>query len=951
MALGSGRSTAVVVTGLLVALLAAGVPAQAATKRKPTAASALKTLVKQTKALPRTATSRAKRNKLRLAAAHARQAGRRNPCAAVKDLKAFRRVLRGIKTKSGKRFAKLRRRLAALQPASMTASRALLADKRTKKCGGGVAPSSVTTTETKIIRSDASGMQLHVTLPDLNFVARTGGGKTWTQLTMPDTDSPQAPGKPGIPVASKAFGIPDGATLEVKPGSTTSYTVDGVDVFPAQPDPVDSDTPAPDFHGGRYTDAAFVVDKKAYGTKGLQPSDAAGGQVLGTSRDLVIGGLQIPAAQYDAANKKLKVLQSVDVTINFNGGDHLFNPVLGSPWEDAARRFAGSLLNADLIRRLNIRWPPVRCGEQMLVITHPDTLAAANQFATGKRAQGMRVTVVQTGVPPAGIGTTPTEIQSFIRDRLTQLLCIHPSYITILGDDDLVPTFPGINGIPSDLQYSMKNDADELPDVAVGRIIGNDQTAVGNAVTKILGYETTPPTGPMLTHATIAAEFQDDDSDGTENRTFVLFAETVRNGLVGRGVTVDRIYGESPVANPQRLNDGTALPAALLKPTFAWNGTGAEVSTAWNDGRFMVIHRDHGWSDGWGIPSYGTADAQALTNGSKLPVVLSVNCSSGAYDYDETSFAGESLVNPNGGAVGVFGDTRDSPTWHNTQIALGFVDGLLPSVLPSEGPANKQRMGDALINGKLRLAGLAPPAGDGNTRNELYLWHYFGDPSMQMWGGGNVFVIDVNAIKGIFLRQIPDPPPGDPPPYWVHVTLPPELNGQTISLLRNGDVIGKANIADGAADIPASFGDGSPKPGELTMAVEPDGGPAVSAGVDGVPQPEPQPADTTLTQTCPDTDPNNPMPSGGNATVSGTLSPAFAGATIRVKWTRPDDTSFEHTVTTDADGKWSDTIVPQLEHQNAPLTGTWHVESHYDGDSTHKPSSAGPCAVYVFDNS
>src|SRR3954462_13692536 len=102
MALASGRSTAVVVTGFLVALLAASAPAGAATKRKPTAASALKTLVKQTKALPRTATSRAKRNKLRLPAAHARTTGRRNPCGAVKDLKAFRRVLRGIKTKSGK---------------------------------------------------------------------------------------------------------------------------------------------------------------------------------------------------------------------------------------------------------------------------------------------------------------------------------------------------------------------------------------------------------------------------------------------------------------------------------------------------------------------------------------------------------------------------------------------------------------------------------------------------------------------------------------------------------------------------------------------------------------------------------------------------------------------------------------------------------------------------------
>ena len=75
-----------------------------------------------------------------------------------------------------------------------------------------------------------------------------------------------------------------------------------------------------------------------------------------------------------------------------------------------------------------------------------------------------------------------------------------------------------------------------------------------------------------------------------------------------------------------KFNDGTDLPASLKKPTFAWNGTGAQVSAAWNEGRFMVVHRDHGWSDGWGTPGFTTADVDLLTNGANLPVVLSINC-------------------------------------------------------------------------------------------------------------------------------------------------------------------------------------------------------------------------------------------------------------------------------------------------------------------------------------
>ena len=245
----------------------------------------------------------------------------------------------------------------------------------------------------------------------------------------------------------------------------------------------------------------------------------------------------------------------------------------------------------------------------------------------------------------------------------------------------------------------------------------------------------------------------------------------------------------------------------------------------------MVVHRDHGWSDGWGDPFFTTTEVDALTNtNDNLPVVLSINCASARYDDDETSFVQNALVKPTGGAVGAFGDTRNSPSWHNSQIALGFIDALLPSVLAGEGPATKQRVGDALTHGKLRLAGLAPPSGpgiaggDGNTRNELYLWHYFGDPTMQMFGGGSPpIVFNPDIFKAIY-KELPIPKPGDPPPFLVELTLPgnPALTGQPISLLRNGQVIGKALAGDGSVAIAAEFNDGKPLPGELAVAFEAD---------------------------------------------------------------------------------------------------------------------------------
>jgi hypothetical protein len=904
-----------------------------------TAKGALKSLVKQTRKLPPSAASRAQRNRLLRIATHARRAVKKKPCTSVKDLDRYRNALAKVKVRGHGRSAE---RLAALGPASLEASRVLLASPRTRKCGGGVEASGVDSAQVDIVRSDSDGMDLHITLPDLNFVPETGGGQTFTKLTLPDTDSPAAPGQPAIPVESSTFAIPDGASLSVSGGAAESYKLDGVNVYPAQPDVVDDGAP-PDFLAPPYADLPFTIDRDAYNQPGLVPAAPASGDVLGNARDVTVGGLQVPAAQYNPVSDSLTVFKSINVKVAFLGGTHTFSPELSSPWETFSQSLVSVLLNRDLLLFGRSRYPPRRCGEEMLVITNPATLAAANQFATARSAAGIRTVVLQTGTDPGQIGTTPEEIQTVIRNHLTRFLCVHPSYVTIMGDDDLVPTFPGINGIPSDLQYSMRDDTDELPDVAVGRILGNDQAAVGGAVTKIVNYENSPPTSSsFLDHAVVAAQFQDDDNDGTENRTFIQFAETVRNGLVNRGVTVDRVYGESPGDNPQKFNDGTDLPAELKKPTFTWTGTAADVIADWNAGPFMVVHRDHGYSDGWGIPGVSTTDVDGLTNGANLPVLLSINCSSGAFDYDETSFASEALVNPAGGAVGVFGDTRDSPTWHNSQLALGFVDALLPSVLPSEGPATKQRMGAALINGKVRLAGLSSPATDGNTRNELYLWHYFGDPSMQMWGGGvDPLVLETSQIKAVYLSraQFPDPPPGDPPPYGVNVQFPSQFAGQPFSLLFNGQVIGKALAGDGVVNIPADIGGENPKPGDLEVAFEADGAAPIKVPVSDVPK-----QTTTLTQVCP-----SDQPFQDEMTITGTLSPAQAGATVSVRYTRPDQATFTDTVTTDANGGWSDTIVPgDFSQRN---TGDWTIQASYAGDSTHAASTAAACTVNVFDNS
>jgi hypothetical protein len=942
---------ALLIVLLLPALSAA--PASAQKLKQPGAAKSLRTLVRQTNALPAAAAPQAKQRRLARAARSARRSARRRPCASVRQLARYRAVLRGIRVKKGRRFRRASNRLAALAPAAMNASRALLAKRGTRRCGGGVKPSTLEAARFRILRNDTRGMRLRVQLPALRFVNRVGGGRTWTKLVLPRTDSPGRAGAPGIPMVSEILGVPTGARLVVDATRASSYTIEQVDVFPNQREAVDQGAPAP---GSRalFASPPFRLNPAAYSRAGKFPSAAADGRILGQSRDIRLGNLRVPAAQYDARKKTLRVLNSVDVTITFKGGSHRFSDQLGSPWEQAQRRLAGSLLNGAIVRRD----PPYvieRCGEEMMVITNPSTLAAANQLAVARRAAGIRTNVFQTGSAPGQIGTTPTEIQTFIRGRLTAADCIHPSYVTIMGDDELVPIFPGIGIIESDLEYSLRDSADELPDVAVGRIVGDDGAALTTAVTKIVNYENAPPGGAWLHRASIAAEFQDDEApDLQEDRTFITFAETTRSGILntpgGFGLSVDRLYATYPHegVDPQRFNDGTELPAALKKPTFAWDASTADISAAWNEGRYLFAHRGHGSTSAWDTPFFHSSHADALVNGAMLPVVLSINCSSGGFQDNETAWATQALVNPNGGAVGVFGDTEVSPTWHNTQIAFGFVDALLPRVLPGEGPAERQRVGDALVHGKNRLAGIAPPATDGNTRNELYLWHYFGDPSMQMWGGEPVGLPDLTKFQAVFHKDFfGGPPRPDPPPYTVVLTLPSEFNGQAASLVREGQVIGKAVVTGGQAAIPAHFGDAQPSDGDLRVAMEADGAVPVSVPVEGLP------ADTTLSATCP----SSPQASEKAMTTSGRLEPGSAGAQIVVRYTPPSGTGqpFERTVTTDANGNWSDSIVPSDDGSpnDRPNRGAgdWLIEPRFDGDAGHAGSTAQACTVTVFDSS
>lgn len=223
----------------------------------------------------------------------------------------------------------------------------------------------------------------------------------------------------------------------MKATKTEGFTIGGVDVFPIQPDIVDQaggQLKPPNFFAPPFTEPAFVKETKS---DRLVPTAPAFGKALGQARDLNIAGLHFPSAQYNPKTDSLKVFTQVDVQVNFVGGTKTFSDAIGSPWETAQNRIAGGLLNANVIRKIErpIIYQP--CGEELLVITNPSTVSSANTYAAARRAAGFLTRVFQTGT--AAVGTTAVSIQAFIRSHVNSAFCIRPSYVTIIGDDELVP--------------------------------------------------------------------------------------------------------------------------------------------------------------------------------------------------------------------------------------------------------------------------------------------------------------------------------------------------------------------------------------------------------------------------------------------------------------------------------------------------------------------------------
>lgn len=604
----------------------------------------------------------------------------------------------------------------------------------------------------------------------------------------------------------------------------------------------------------------FEFNPDIYARGGRAPGGAAGRAAI-FKGEANVETFNFTPYGYDPAKQQLFWHNSYLVVVQHAAGDCFRIDNLTTQLErnfDGIDKFVERLplptlkyaLNQLQLQRLcpPFQLPPNFFGSRFIIVTHPNFLAAANALRAHKQALGISTLVVRTDVINGGPGLTATKTQ--IRNWLANYWNTHlikPKWVLFMGDAEFVPTsYDQINTWDSarnasDIWYGQflpGATAETIPPFGIGRFPVDTLAQANTMVNKVIAFENFPPPnaifGPdFYSRLTFASYFQGNGQ--TDQRWFAETSEIVRNHAVGLGYNVQRIYHASAASDPRFYRGGGAIPAALRKPGFAWDGDSADIVNAINTGSALVYHRDHGWWDGWGDPSFLLGNLPAVSVvGNRFPVVFSINCASGVFDgetldlpanivgggymtaaQEAATWWAESFVRKADGALAVIGDTRSSSTIDNNHLTIGLFDAIFPGLAPGFGGATPiRRLGDVLNHGKAYIAAVSSGAtanqhpfdvggvrpGVWGLRQELNLYNLLGDPTVKLrtspaWNFGNIVI--TQALERVFIK-VPVECLSCPKPEF------PELITAVLTDPASGRVLGRTvidNEGNGSVDI------------------------------------------------------------------------------------------------------------------------------------------------------
>jgi hypothetical protein len=562
-------------------------------------------------------------------------------------------------------------------------------------------------------------------------------GEEMQSIILPNTFLQNEAGAPNLPGNGRYLALPQGAIASLRIVSSRTEVFHNVEMAPAPRIPWDTDDGPLD----------YTRDMNIYSVDAFYPANPVilGKQTMIRGVDAVMVG--ITPFQYNPVTKELIVYRDIELEIDFIGGNgHFGADNLRSRWWDPI--LSDTFLNYGSLPRMNYNHTNTRDGAEYLIICPDDAtfLSWADSIKVFRTMQGIS-TVIKTTAEVGG--NTPTAIENYINDIMAPGTGWDPAPAAILllgdyGTTGSTVVSPIYNSYCASDNIYADVSGNQMPDVTLARMTAQNATHLETMITKFLNNERTPPTNPdFYDHPITALGYQTERWFQICSESVAGFWEVIHGKTVNR---INAIYSGNPNTDPWSTATNTAtvlnvfgpnglgyIPATPGEVNCTWYGTANDVINGINNGSFMLQHRDHGGTTGWGEPAFQSSHINSLTN-TDLVYVFSINCLTGKYNMTGECFAEKfhrhTYNGENAGAVGINAASEVSYSFVNDTFVWGMYDNMWPEFLPQFGTTPDSRdVLPAFANsaGKYFLQQSNWPYNTANKEVTYNLFHHHGD--------------------------------------------------------------------------------------------------------------------------------------------------------------------------------------------------------------------------------
>ncbi|MFO7895308.1 MAG: C25 family cysteine peptidase [Candidatus Cloacimonadales bacterium] len=398
--------------------------------------------------------------------------------------------------------------------------------------------------------------------------------------------------------------------------------------------------------------------------------------------------------QYNAATQTLRVYNTINARIIENDSA-VINPL-------PASRATKTKVMDNLYRTVFINYTTDRFDNELdefgsiLVITTAEYAEAIAPYVQWKREKGHTVYVEET----SGNVTSLVEEQYNAHNDIL--------YVQLVGDwDDISGPTSGGAAVDPNLGLLVGNDI--YPDLIVGRFSGNTPEHITTQVEKTITYEQNPPAGDWFSKGLGIGSHE------------------------GAGQGDD---GESDYEHMGVIKNNKLLPFTYTEVAEAYMSPPVSaVSGPVDDGLSIINYVGHGSKTSWVTSGFSNTNVNALTNGDKMPFIITVACVNGDFQTGGDCFAEAWMKKSGGGAVGIYASTINQ-SWAPPMKGQDYMNDLLIGgydydANPGNGmnvDVQKTSYGAICFNGSILMAMEDPSGGP----SMLETWIIFGDASLQV---------------------------------------------------------------------------------------------------------------------------------------------------------------------------------------------------------------------------